>query len=95
MARSSKRLSVRMSETTGRRRKKRARRKKPANRVERAFDEMKQLVGDACDRLLSAQRSGRRRQVATKQAGAKRIRGGKQRQAAAKQAARRRGAKTS
>ena len=109
MPKSRQGLRARVSQTTGRRR------KKPTNRVERAFEGVKQLVSDTGDRLFgrsgqakgakkrvsakktaaTRKRSGQQRQAAAKKAGATRIRSGRQRQAAAKKAARTRGAKTS
>jgi hypothetical protein len=91
MAKSKQGLGARLSHATGRRR------KKPANRVERAFDGVKQLVSATANRLFSraGQRKATTKQVSAKKVGATRIRGGRQRQAAAKKAARRRGAKTS
>src|SRR5581483_8119383 len=76
MAKSTQSVRGRVSQATGRRR------KKAANPVQRAFDDVKQLVSDTGDRLFSA---------ATKQASAKRTaasrkRSGQQRQAAAKKA---------
>ena len=83
MAKSTQSLRGRVSQATGRRR------KKPANPVQRAFDDVKQLVSDTGDRLFS--RSGKSK-AATKQASAKktaasRKRSGQQRQAAAKKGA--------
>lgn len=78
MAKSKQSLRVRASETTGRRR------KKPTNQVERAFDDVKQLVSDAGDRILSRSGQGKTKQVSTKKAGSGRIGSGQQRQAAAK-----------
>ncbi|MGN6866830.1 MAG: hypothetical protein ACTHMY_00345 [Solirubrobacteraceae bacterium] len=83
MPRSRQSLRMRVSQATGRRR------KKPANPAQRAFDDVKQLVSDTSDRLL--RRSGKSK-AATKQASAKktaasRKRSGQQRQAAAKRGA--------
>ena len=83
MAKSSQTLRARVSQAGGRRR------KKPANPVQRAFDDVKQLVSDTGDRLFS--RSGKSK-TASKQASAKktaasRKRAGQQRQAAAKKGA--------
>jgi hypothetical protein len=83
MAKSTQSLRVRVSQATGRRR------KKPANPAQRAFDDVKRLVSDTGDRLFS--RSGKSK-AATKQASAKktaasRKRAGQQRQAAAKKGA--------
>ena len=83
MAKSSQTLRARVSQATGRRR------KKPANPVMRAFDDVKQLVSDTGDRLSG--RSGKGK-AATKQASAKktaasRKRAGQQRQAGAKRGA--------
>ena len=80
MAKSKQSLRVRVSQATGRRR------KQPTNRVERTFDDVKQLVSDAGNLLFG--RSGRRKtatkQASTKQTGAGRIRSGQKRQVAAK-----------
>lgn len=109
MAKTKQSLRARVTQTTGRRR------KKPTNPVQRAFDDVKELVSGTGDRLLSRsgkskaaskqtsptktaaarKRSGQQRQAATKKAGASRIRRGRQQQAATKKAARTRGAKTS
>jgi hypothetical protein len=83
MAKSRQSLRARVTQATGRRR------KKPANPVQRAFDDVKQLVSGTGDRLFS--RSGKGK-AATKQASAKktaasRKRSGQQRQAAAKKGA--------
>jgi hypothetical protein len=83
MAKSSQSLRARVSQVGGRRR------KKPASPVQRAFDDVKQLVSDTGDRLFS--RSGKSK-AASKQASAKktaasRKRAGQQRQAAAKKGA--------
>jgi hypothetical protein len=83
MARSRLSLRARVSQVPGRRR------KKPASPMQRAFDDVKQLVTDTGDRLFS--RSGKGK-AATKQASAKktaatRKRGAQQRQAAAKKGA--------
>ena len=83
MAKSTQSLRGRVSQATG------PRRKKPANPVQRAFDDVKQLVSGTGDRLFS--RSGKGK-AATKQASAKktaasRKRSGQQRQAAAKKGA--------
>ena len=82
MAKSRQDVRARVSQATGRRR------KKPTNRVERAFDGVKQLVSNTGDRLF--RRSGQRK-AATKQASAKntpatRKRSGQQRRAAKKAA---------
>jgi hypothetical protein len=80
MAKSKQGLRARVSHVPGRRR------KKPANRVERAFDGVKELVSDIANRLFS--RSGERKvtkkQVSSKKSGATRKRSAQQRQAAAK-----------
>jgi hypothetical protein len=91
MARSRQGLRARVSQTTGRRR------KKPSSRVERAFDDLKQLVSETGDRLFSrtGQRKAAAKQRSAKKTAAIRKRGGQQRQAAAKKAARTRRAKTS
>jgi hypothetical protein len=83
MARTRQSLRARVTQATGRRR------KKPANPVQRAFDDVKQLVSDTGDRLL--RRSGKGK-AASKQASAKRTaasrrRSGQQQQAAAKRGA--------
>jgi hypothetical protein len=80
MAKSRQSLSARISHATGRRR------KKPTSRVERAFDEVKQLVSGTGGRLLgrSSQGKATTKQVSAKKSGAARIRSGQQRQAAAK-----------
>jgi hypothetical protein len=84
MARSTQSLRARVSKAGGRRR------KKPANPLERAFDDVKQLVSDTGNRLFS--RSSGKAKAASKQASAKktaasRKRAGQQRQAAAKKGA--------
>ncbi|HET6867058.1 MAG TPA: hypothetical protein VFH80_14150 [Solirubrobacteraceae bacterium] len=83
MAKSRHSLRARVSQATGRRR------KKPANPVERAFEDVKQLVSDTGDRLFS--RSGKSKaaskQAAAKKTAASRKRAGQQRQAAAKKGA--------
>ena len=109
MAKTKQSLRMRVTQATGRRR------KKPTNPVQRAFDDLKQLVSDTGGRLGSGsgkraasskkasqtktatarKRSGQQRQAAAKKAGASRIRKGQQRQAASKKAARARGVKTS
>jgi hypothetical protein len=86
MAKSRQSLLARVTQTAG------GPRKKPTNRVERAFDDVKKLVSDAAG---TRKRTGRQRQAAAKQTGTARIRSGQQRQAAAKRAARGRRAKTS
>ena len=83
MARSTQSLRARVSQATGRRR------KKPANPAQRAFEDVKRLVSETGGRLFS--RSGKGK-AATKQASAKktaasRKRSGQQRQAAAKKGA--------
>ena len=83
MAKSRQSVRARVSQATGRRR------KKPANPVQRAFGDVRQLVSDTGDRLFS--RSGKGK-AATKQASAKktaasRKASGQQRQAAAKKGA--------
>lgn len=98
MARSKQGLRARVSRATGRGR------KQPTSPVERAFEDVKQLVSGTADRFFSESgqkkagagrtRTGRQRQAEAKKAGASRIRSGQQRQAAAKKAARKRGAKT-
>jgi hypothetical protein len=100
-------LRARVSQSTGRRR------KKSTNPVERAFDGVRQLVSDTGDRVLgwagqakgkssptSAKKAaatrklgGRQRQTDAKKLGATRVRSGRQRQAAAKKAVRTRRAK--
>lgn len=99
MARSKQTLRARVSRAAGRGR------KQPSSPVERAFEEVKQLVSGTSDRFFGESgqkkksgagrtRSGRQRQAEAKKAGASRIRSGQQRQAAAKKAARKRGLKT-
>lgn len=100
MARTKQGLRARVSRAAGRGR------KQPTNPVERAFEDVKQLVSDTTDRFFSQSgqkkagasrtrtRSGQQRQAEAKKAGASRIRSGQKRQAAAKKAARRRGVKT-
>lgn len=109
MPKSRQTFTARVSQATGRRR------KKPTSRVERTFEDLRQFVSDTSDRLLSRsgaskgttkqssasktalsrKRSGQQRQAAAKKVGASRIRRGQQRQAATKKAARSRGVKTS
>ena len=89
MAKSRQSVLVRVSQPSGRRR------KKATSRVERAFEDLKQLVSDTAATAADRKRTGKRRQTETKQVGATRIRSGQQRQAAVKKAARKRGAKTS
>lgn len=83
MAKSSQTLRARVSQVGGRRR------KKPASPVQRAFDDVKQLVSDTGDRLFSRSSKGK---AASKQAAARKTaasgkRSGQQRQAAAKRGA--------
>jgi len=82
MARSKQGVRARMARATDRRR------KKPTSRVERAFDDVKQLVSDAGDLLFgqSGERKADGKQVSTRKVGAARIGSGKQRQTAAKKA---------
>ena len=108
MAKSKQGLRARVSQATGRRR------KKPANPIQRVFGNVKQLVSDTGRRFsrsgqgkaatkqaspkktaATPTRSGKQRQAATKKSAATRTRSVKQRQAATKKAARKRGAKTS
>lgn len=83
MAKSSQTLRARVSQATGRRR------KKPANPVERAFDDVKQLVSGTGDRLFSRSGKGKAasKQASAKRTAASRKRSGQQRQAAAKRGA--------
>lgn len=80
MAKTKQTLRVRVTQPKGRRR------KKPASRVERAFDEVKQLVSETGDRVLS--RSSQRKAGASRGSGkktaSKRMKRGQERQAAAK-----------
>lgn len=73
-------LHARVSKPTGRRR------KKSTNPVERAFDDLRQLVSDTGDRLFGQSGQRAKKQASAKTTGATRIRGGKQRQATAKKA---------
>lgn len=101
MAKSRLTLRARVTQPAGRRRK-----KKSTNPVQRAFDELKQLVSDTADRAATRQnlvkktgerrvRGGRQRQAAAKQAGTSRIQSGRQRQSEARKAVRTRRAKSS
>jgi hypothetical protein len=83
MAKSKQSLRARVSQATGRRR------KKPTNPVERAFDDVKQLVSDTGGRLFSRSGKGKAasKQAAAKKTAASRKRSGQQRQAAAKKGA--------
>jgi hypothetical protein len=81
MARSRQSLRVRVSQATGRRR------KKPANPAQRAFDDVKQLVSDTGDRLFSRSGKGKAKQASAKKTAASRKRSGQQRQAVAKRGA--------
>jgi hypothetical protein len=83
MAKSRQTLRARVTQKTGRRR------KKPANPVQRAFDDVKQLVSGTGGRLFS--RSGKGK-AATKQASAKRTAAGRKRAGQQRQAAAKRGA---
>lgn len=107
MAKTKQGLRARVTQATGRRR------KKPVDPVERAFEEVKRLVSDTGDRVLSRtgrgktatkqasakktaasrKRAGQQRQAAAKKAGASRIRSGRQRQEATKKSTRGRSAK--
>ena len=109
MAKTKQSLRMRVTQATGRGR------KKPTNPVQRAYDDLKQLVSDTGGRIrggsgksqasskkssqtktaAARKRAGQQRQAAAKKAGASRIRKGQQRQAANKKAARARGVKTS
>src|SRR5581483_5362374 len=82
MTKSRERLRARVSRATGRGR------KKPANPVERAFDDVRQLVSGTADRLFSQSDQGKAatKKRSVKKAGAGRIRSGRQRQAEAKKA---------
>lgn len=73
-------LRARATQAKGRRR------KKPTNRVERAFDGVRQLVSETGDRLLSRQRKAGTKRGSVKKSGSARIRGGQQRQSSAKKA---------
>lgn len=83
MAKTSLTLRARVSQAAGRRR------KKPANPVQRAFDDVKQLVSGTGERLFS--RSGQDKaapkRASGKKTAASRKRSGQQRQAAAKKGA--------
>jgi hypothetical protein len=82
MARSTRSLRARVSQATGRR-------KKPANPVQRAFDDVKQLVSDTGGRLFSRSGKGKAaaKQASAKKTAASRKRSGQQRQTAAKKGA--------
>ena len=101
MAKSKLTLRARVTQQAGRRRK-----KKSTNPVQRAFDDLKQLVSDTADRAATKEasvkktggsriRGGKQRQAEAKQAGASRIGAGRQRQAETKKAVRTRRAKSS
>jgi hypothetical protein len=64
----------------------RRRRKKPTNMIERAFDDVRQLVSDTGDRLLGrpGKRKASMKNVSARKAGTARIRSGQERQSAAK-----------
>jgi hypothetical protein len=81
MARSSQSLRARVTQAT------RRRRKKPANPIQRAFDDLKNLVTEAAGRPAN-------RQTAAKKAAGERQRTGRRRQEAAKQTAARRRSKS-
>jgi hypothetical protein len=72
-----------VTQATGRRR------KKPANPVQRAFDDVKQLVSDTGDRLFTRSGQGKAaaKQASAKKTAASRKRSGQQRQAAARKGA--------
>ena len=72
MAKSKQSLSARISQATGRRR------KKPTSPVERAFDDVKQLVSGTADRFFSQSGQGKAttKEGSVKKTGAKRIRSG-------------------
>ena len=90
MAKSRQGVRARVSQATGRRR------KKPANPIQRVFGNVKQLVSDTGRRVSrSGQRKAATKQASPKKTAATGTGGGKQRQAATKKAARPRGAKTS
>ena len=76
-------VRARVSQATGRRR------KKPTNPVQRAFGDVKQLVSDTGDRLLSRSGKGKAKtkQASAKKTAATRKRSGQQKQAAAKKTA--------
>ena len=83
MAKSKQGLRARVSQATSRRR------KKPANPLQRAFDNVKQLVSATGDRVFSrsGQRTATTKQASAKKTAAGRVRGGRERQAAAKKGA--------
>ena len=83
MAKSTHSFRGRVSQATGRRR------KKPASPVQRAFDDVKQLVSGTGDRLFGRSNKGKAasKQAAAKRTAAGRKRSGQQRQAAAKKGA--------
>lgn len=82
MAKSKQSVRARVTRVTGRRR------KKPTNPVERAFEDVKQLVSDTGERILSrsGKSEGTTKQSSPTKAAATRKRGGQQRQAATKKA---------
>ena len=86
MAKSRQDVRARVSRTAGRRRKRPI--KKPTNRVETAFDDVRRLVRAAGDRLFSSfgRRAEGMKEVSGKKTAADRKRRGQQRQAAAKKA---------
>ena len=79
MAKSRTGLRARVSRATGRRR------KQPANPVERAFGDVKQLVSDTADKFFSQSGQGKAAKKGSVK-GTGRIRSGRQRQAEAKKA---------
>ena len=82
MAKTKLTLRGRVSQATGRRQK-----KKPANPVQRAFGDVKQLVSDTGDRFLSRSGKATTKQASGKKTAASRKRSGQQKQAAAKKSA--------
>ena len=81
MAKTKVTLRGRLSQATGRKR------KKPTNPVQRAFGDVKQLVSDTGDRFLSRSGKGKTKQASAKKTASARKRSGQQKQAAAKQTA--------
>ncbi len=82
MAKSRQDLRARVTRVPGRRR------KKPTSRVERAFDEVKQLVRETGDRVFGAagERADEANKRSAKKTAAERKRRGKQRHAESKKA---------
>lgn len=81
MAKTKVTLRGRLSQATGRRR------KKPTNPVQRAFGDVKQLVSDTGERFLSRSGKGKSKQASAKKTASARKRSGQQKQAAAKKTA--------